>query len=411
MSVTGKTRRRFLSDSARVAAGAGVMLNAASWNNVMGANDRIRLGVIGSGDRAQQVLSHLIKEPEIDVIAICDVYEKNANKAKEQTGGKATITGDHNALLANKDVDAVLIATPDHWHASIAVDSCNAGKDVYVEKPLTWAWQEGRKVIEAVKANKRVLQVGLQQRSGTHYAQAKAEFVDSGKLGKISYVRTYWHGNGYHLRKPNFTEQPAGLDWKRWVGQAKARPFNAHQFYNWRAYLDFGGGQITDLFTHWIDVVHWYMGEELPVAASAAGGVYNYKDGRDAPDTISILLEYPKQWTATFEATLVPGARGAAIEFMGVGGSLYIDRGGYKFTPAFQRGQTPQPAIEGKAAMALETEHVRNFISCLKSRKTPNSDVVSGHRSALASNLGKIAYLQKKRVTFDPAVEKNYVLS
>ncbi len=411
MSATDKTRRRFLSDSARVAAGAGVMLNAASWNNVMGANDRIRLGVIGSGDRAQQVLSHLIKEPEIDVIAICDVYEKNALKAKEQTGGKATITGDHNALLANKDVDAVLIATPDHWHASIAVDSCNAGKDVYVEKPLTWAWQEGRKVIEAVKANKRVLQVGLQQRSGTHYAQAKAEFVDSGKLGKISYVRTYWHGNGYHLRKPNFTEQPAGLDWKRWVGQAKPRPFNAHQFYNWRAYLDFGGGQITDLFTHWIDVVHWYMGEELPIAASAAGGVYNYKDGRDAPDTISILLEYPKQWTATFEATLVPGARGAAIEFMGVGGSLYIDRAGYKFTAPMQRGQaTPEPIV-GKAAMALETEHVRNFISCLKSRKTPNSDVVSGHRSALASNLGKIAYLQKKRVTFDPAVEKNYVLS
>ena len=408
---TDKTRRSFLSDSARVAAGAGVMLNAGSWNKVLGANDRIRLGVIGSGDRAQQVLSHLIKEPEIDVIAICDVYEKNALKAKEQTGGKATITGDHNALLANKDVDAVLIATPDHWHASIAVDSCNAGKDVYVEKPLTWAWQEGRKVIEAVKANKRVLQVGLQQRSGTHYAQAKAEFVDSGKLGKISYVRTYWHGNQYHLRKPNFTEQPTGLDWKRWVGQAKPRPFNAHQFYNWRAYLDFGGGQITDLFTHWIDVVHWYMGEELPIAASAAGGVYNYKDGRDAPDTISILLEYPKQWTATFEATLVPGARGAAIEFMGVGGSLYIDRAGYKFTAPMQRGQaTPEPIV-GKAAMALETEHVRNFISCLKSRKTPNSDVVSGHRSALASNLGKIAYLQKKRVTFDPAVEKNYVLS
>ena len=286
-----------------------------------------------------------------------------------------------------------------------------SGKDVYVEKPLTWAWQEGHKVVEAVKANKRVLQVGLQQRSGTHYAQAKAEFVDSGKLGKIAYVRTYWHGNGYHLRKPNFTEQPAGLDWKRWVGPRPPRPFNAHQFYNWRAYLDFGGGQITDLFTHWIDVVHWYMGEELPLAASAAGGVYQYNDGRDAPDTISILLEYPKKWTATFEATLVPGARGAAIEFMGVGGSLYIDRGGYKFTPAFQRGQTQQEPVVGKAAMALETEHVRNFISCLKSRKTPNSDVVSGHRSALASNLGKIAYLQKKRVTFDPAVEKNYVLS
>jgi predicted dehydrogenase len=411
MSQQKKNRRAFLGASARVAAGAGLTLTAANWNNVLGANDRIRMGIIGAGDRALQVMNHFLKEPNIEFAAICDVYEKNALMAKERSGGKATTTGDHKALLAMKDVDAVLIATPDHWHAQISIDACNAGKDVYVEKPLTWAWQEGRKIVEAVKANKRVLQVGLQQRSGTHYTQAKAEFVDSGKLGKISYVRTYWHGNGYHLRKPNFTEQPAGLDWKRWVGPAKPRPFNAHQFYNWRAYFDFGGGQITDLFTHWIDVVHWYMGDDLPIAAVASGGVYHYNDGRDAPDTISILLEYPKKWTATFEATLVPGARGAAIEFMGEGGMLYIDRGGYRFTPAFRRGQPPAEPIVGRAAMALETEHVRNFISCLKSRKTPNSDVVSGHRSALASNLGKIAYLQKKRVTFDPMVEKNYVLS
>ncbi|NOT59898.1 MAG: Gfo/Idh/MocA family oxidoreductase, partial [Acidobacteria bacterium] len=130
MSLTDKTRRAFLGNSARLAAGAGVLMNAGSWNRVLGANDRIRLGVIGSGDRALQVLRQMIKEPEIDVIAICDVYEKNALLAKDQTGGKATITGDHHALLSNKDVDAVLIATPDHWHASIAVDACNAGKDV-----------------------------------------------------------------------------------------------------------------------------------------------------------------------------------------------------------------------------------------------------------------------------------------
>ena len=265
--------------------------------------------------------------------------------------------------------------------------------------------------VEAVKANKRVFQVGLQQRSGTHYAEAKREFIDSGKIGKVTYVRTYWHGNGFHLRKPNFTEQPAGLDWKKWLGPAKYRPFNAHQFYNWRAYFDFGGGQITDLFTHWIDVVHWYLGDDLPVAATAAGGVYHYKDGRNAPDTISIQLEYPKQWLATFDATLVPGARGAAIEFMGTGGRLYIDRAGYTFQAPMQRGQAPPEPITGKAPMALETEHVRNFVACVKSRKTPNSDVVSGHRSALASNLGKIAYLKKQRITFDPAVERNYVLS
>jgi len=411
MSVEKKTRRDFLANSTRGVVGAGLALSAASWNNVLGANDRVRLGVIGTGNRGSDVMGFFLKEPDAEVVAVCDVYEKAMNQAKEQTQGKAKTYGEYRDLLASKDVDAVLVATPDHWHAQIAVDACNAGKDVYCEKPLTWAWQEGHKIIDAVKANKRVFQVGLQQRSGTHYAEAKREFIDSGKIGKVAYVRTYWHGNGYHLRKPNFTEQPAGLDWKKWLGSAKDRPFNAHQFYNWRAYFDFGGGQITDLFTHWIDVVHWYLGDDLPIAATAAGGVYQYKDGRDAPDTISIQLEYPKEWLATFDATLVPGARGAAIEFMGTGGRLYIDRGGYTFQEAAQRRQAPPEPITGKAAMALETEHVRNFIACVKSRKTPNSDVVSGHRSALASNLGKIAYLKKQRATFDPAGERNHVLS
>ncbi len=411
MSLEDKTRRNFLTNSARLAAGAGLLLNAGRWKKVLGANDRVRLGVIGTGNRGSDVMAHFQKESDVEVVALCDVYESALNEAKAKTGGKAQGYGDYRQLLANKEVDAVLIATPDHWHAKMAIDACNAGKAVYCEKPLTWAWEEGRKIIEAAKSNKTVFQVGLQQRSGTHYAEAKREFIDSGKIGKIAVVRTYWHGNTYHLRKPKFTEQPAGLDWKNWLGSAKYRPFNAHQFYNWRAYLDFGGGQITDLFTHWIDVVHWYLGDDLPTAATAAGGVYFYKDGRDAPDTISIQLEYPKQWLGTFDATLVPGARGAAIEFMGTGGHLYIDRGGYRFTPPAVRGQAPGEPIVGKAAMALETEHVRNFVACVKSKKTPNSDVVSGHRSALASNLGKIAYLQKKRVTFDPAVEKNYVLS
>lgn len=400
------SRRDFLAKSA-----AGAAMTAASWNKVLGANDKVRLGVIGTGNRGGDVMSWFIKEPDCEVVALCDVYEKAMMEQKEKAKSNPKTYGIHTELLANKDVDAVLIATPDHWHAQIAVDACNAGKAVYCEKPLTYTWQEGHKIIQAVNSNKTVFQVGLQQRSGTHYAEAKREYFDSGKIGKVAMVRTYWHGNGYHLRKPNFTEQPAGLDWKRWVGPAKFRPFNAHQFYNWRAYFDFGGGQITDLFTHWIDVVHWYLGEEIPISATAAGGVYNYKDGRTAPDTISIQLEYPKEWMATFDATLVPGARGAAIEFMGSGGSLYIDRGRYVWQQAPERRQAPPPAVTVQAKKPLEAEHVRNFLDSIKANKTPNSDVVSGHRSALASNLGKIAYLQKRRITFNPSVERDFVLT
>jgi predicted dehydrogenase len=405
MSGKNSSRRQFIAQT------TGATLTALSWKNVLGANDRLRLGVIGTGNRGSDVMRWFLKEPDVDVAALCDCYDKHLDNALKLTEGKSKTYTDYRALLDSKEIDAVLIATPDPWHAKMSIDACKAGKDVYVEKPLTFSIDEGHEIIKAVKATTRVMQVGLQQRSGEHYIEAKNEYVDKGKLGKITLVRTWWHGNAYHLRKPNFTEQPAGLDWKAFLGPVKYRPFNAHQFYNWRAYLDFGGGQITDLFTHWIDVVHWYLGEDLPIAANAAGGVYAYNDGRTAPDTITIELEYPSKWVATFEATLVPGGRGAAIELMGTEGRMLIDRGGFTYQEQTPRRAAPSEPIVRRNPTPLEQLHVRNFVDCVKSRKTPNSDVVSGHRSALASHLGKIAYLQKKRITFNPATEKSHVLT
>ncbi len=409
MSDTGKTRREFIADSTRSLVGAGMGLTAAGWTRAQGANDRVRLGVIGAGARGQEVMRWFQKESGVEVVALSDCYDRNLNQALSRAQSAKTYA-DYRELLDSQDVDAVLIATPDHWHKQMAVDACKAGKDVYIEKPLTRTIEEGHEIIDAVKASKRVMQVGLQQRSGEHYAEAKREYVDSGRLGKITLVRTWWHGNSYHLRKPNFTEKPEGLDWKAFLGPVPYREFDAQQFYNWRAYLDFGGGQITDLFTHWIDVVHWYLGEDLPVEANAAGGIYQYKDGRTAPDTICIQLEYPGEWTATFEATLVPGGRGAAIEFIGTGGSLQIDRGGYTFQAPSRGRSGPEPVTRENTA-SLEQQHVQNFLSCLKSRQAPNSDVVSGHRSALASHLGKIAYMEKQQIKFDPATERDHTLS
>jgi predicted dehydrogenase len=408
MSQANNSRREFITKTTGVAAGAA--FTAASWKKVLGANDRVRLGVIGTGNRGSDVMGWFLKESDAEVVALCDCYERHLDNALKMTEGKARTFKDYRTMLDSKDVDAVLAATPDPWHKQMAVDTMKAGKDIYIEKPLTFSIEEGHEIIKTVSATNRVLQVGLQQRSGEHYKEAKSEYVDKGKLGKITMVRTWWHGNGYHLRKPNFTEQPQGLDWKAFLGPVKFRPFDAHQFYNWRAYLDFGGGQITDLFTHWIDVVHWFVGEDLPIAANAAGGVLNYKDGRTAPDTIAIQLEYPSQWIATFEATLVPGARGAAIEFMGTEGRLYIDRGGYTYQAPAQRRAAPTPPIERRNTASLEKQHVRNFLDCVKSRALPNSDAVGGHRSALASHLGKIAYLKKRRITFNPASERTHVL-
>jgi predicted dehydrogenase len=275
---------------------------------------------------------------------------------------------------------------------------------VYIEKPLTFAVAEGKEMIKAARVHNRVVQCGMQQRSGEHYREAKERYFDTGKIGKVTLARTWWHGNSWHLRKAPFTAKPAGLDWDRFVGPRPWREFDAQQFWNWRAYLDFGGGQITDLFTHWIDVVQWFMKQDLPSAAVASGGVYAYKDGRTAPDTICVLLEYPKDWTATFEATLAPGTKGAAIEFVGTEGSLLISRGGYTWSPVKgEKVERKAPSGEGDA---LTQSHVQNFLACMRSRQRPNGDVAIGHRSALASHLGNIAYVEKRRIVLDPIREE-----
>jgi predicted dehydrogenase len=395
MPQTALPRRAFL----------GAAATALSYSRVLGANERVNLGLIGCGSRGRGDLGNFIATDTVNVTALCDVYETNIDLAKAGAKSASAKTfSDHRKLLEVKELDAVLIGVPDHWHSRIAIDALNAKKDVYVEKPLTLKIEEGPEVVKAARVNNRICQVGMQQRSGQHYLQAKAEYMDTNKLGKITLVRTWWHGNTYHLRKapPSLATQPSNLDWAHFLGPLKWRDWDPQQYYNWRAYLDFGGGQVTDLFTHWIDVVHMFMGKDIPIAASASGGVYHYKDGRTAPDTINVLLEYPSDFTATFEATLVPGIRGEGIEFCGTEGKLYIDRGRYEFTPI---GRNPTPVVV-KAFSNLDRDHIQNFLDCVKSRKLPNGDVLVGHRSAQASHLGNISYMQKRRIDFDPIREE-----
>ena len=395
MPETDVPRRAFLRGATAV--------TALSYSRVYGANERLQLGLIGCGERGRYDMSNFVKTGTVDVVALCDIWGDNLAKAKETAPNAATFS-DHRKVLDMKEVDVALIGVPDHWHSRIAIDALNAGKDVYVEKPLTLKIEEGPQVVKAARINKRVCQVGMQQRSGKHYIQAKQEYVDTGKLGKITLARTWWHGNGYHLRKAPaaLQTQPQNLDWAHFLGPLKWRDWDPQQYWNWRAYLDFGGGQVTDLFTHWIDVVHMFTGQDVPTSGSAAGGVYNYKDGRTAPDTINVLLEYPAPFTATFEATLAPGATGAALELCGTQGRLWIDRGRYEFHPA---GRNAKPTVV-QAFSNIDLDHVQNFVECVKSRQLPNGDVLAGHRSAQASHLGNISYMQKRRIDFDPVREE-----
>jgi len=376
---------------------------ALSYSRVYGANERIQLGLIGCGERGVYDMGNFVKTGAVEVTALCDIWGAQIDKAKKDAPNARTFT-DHRALLDHKEIDVVLIGTPDHWHVPIAIDALTASKDVFVEKPLTLTIEEGPAVVKAARINNRICQVGMQQRSGKHYIEAKREYIDSGKIGKVTLARTWWHGNGYHLRKaPDYLKtKPQDLDWAHYLGRLKWRDWDPQQYWNWRAYLDFGGGQVTDLFTHWIDVVHMFLGSDVPTSAVAAGGVYNYKDGRTAPDTINVLLEYPAQFTATFEATLAPGIGGAAVEIAGTQGRLYIDRLHYEFHAA---GHGAAPVVV-QAAGSIDMDHVGNFLECVKSRKLPNGDVLAGHRSAQASHLGNIAYMQKRRIDFDPAREE-----
>ncbi len=404
-------RRDFLRKTSRVAASGALAMTAASYSRVLGANERVNLGVIGAGDRGVHDMGLFLSNADVRVRAVCDVYGERVNAAR-QKAPDAQGFPDYRKLLELADLDAVLIATPDHWHSRISIDALNAGKDVYVEKPLTRLISEGMPIVKAARENNRVCQVGMQQRSAKHYLEAKEKYFDSGKLGSVTLARTWWYGNGWHLRKApaSLQTKPGDLDWAHFLGPVKWRDYDPQQYYNWRAYLDFGGGQVTDLFTHWIDVVHMFTGQEIPSSASAAGGIYHYKDGRTAPDTINVLLQYPgtHEFTASFEATLVPSIKGEAIEMCGTDGRLWIDRSRYEYYPT----EAKEPAEVVKAEVisgvrdSLTQSHVNNFLECIRTRKLPNGDVLIGHRSAQASHLGNLSYEQKRRIDFDTVREE-----
>jgi len=401
MGMNNMARREFLRGTGKSAAA----LTAASYARVMGANEKVNLGVIGPGARGRHVMELFQKDSRVQVTALCDIYARQLDEALSLAPGAKTYK-DHRKFLEHRELDVVLNATPDHWHATTTKDALNAGKDVYVEKPLTLTIEEGPEIVKAARINNRVCQVGMQQRSGPHYLAAKEKFFDNGRLGKITLARTWWHGNTYHVRKaPDYLQkQPSNMDWAHFLGPLKWRDYDPQQYWNWRAYLDFGGGQITDLFTHWIDVVHMFMGQEIPISGVAAGGVYYYKDGRTAPDTINVLLEYPDEFTATFEATLAPGTSGAALEFIGTEGSLWISREKYVFTPV---GEDVEPTVvEPNYEGDFTLDHVKNFLRCVETRERPNGDVLIGHRSAQASHLGNISYTQRRRLDFDPVREE-----
>jgi len=377
-------------------------LTALSYSRVLGANSRLQLGVIGCGVRGPFVMGHFQKTGQVDVRVLCDVWQRQIEKTKADAPG-ADGCADYHRVLERKDIDAVLIASPDHWHARMAIDAMDAGKDAYVEKPLTSRREQGPPVIEAARRTGRICQVGAQQRSGPHYLRAKQDYLTSGRLGKIRIVRTWWSDPGGAHRVPEGMQtKPADLDWKLFLGDLPQREWAPAQYFHFRGFLEYSGGVLADKFVHWIDTVHMFMEQDGPVAANASGGVYVHKEnGRTAPDTINLVLEYPREWLVTYDNIPIAGAGKDGIEFCGDNGHLRINRTKSEFFPA-ERGAPP---IVVNAETDLTADHVKNFLDCCRSRRQPEEDARAGHRSAQAAHLGNISYQNRRRIHFDPERE------
>ena len=391
------TRRSFL---AATTAGA---FSAASARRVWGANDRIRLGIIGTGSRGRHLMREANKVGGVEWVAVCDVWDERMEQGAEAAGMPVERVPDHRSLLDRADVDAVFITTVDHHHAHMTDAAVRAGKDVYVEKPLTSEPMQGHEVAKAVQETGQIVQVGMQQRSMDVFREAKERFVDSGVLGTVNMVRTVWNGNSGYLVEPppGMEHKPPGLNWEAYLGWLPQIPWDPRRYFNRFAYWDIStGGQTGGLFVHMVDVVHWYLDVFKPEAAVAMGGIYTYDDGRNTPDNINLVLEYEPDLNVTFEATITTQRGEADIVFFGKGGRLSIFRGGYNFQPA--RGSDAAPAERRSQGYTGDVEHIGNWLSAVRNRTQPSATVIDGHYSSMACHLGNMAYQQKKRVDWDP---------
>lgn len=417
------TRRDF----AKTVAAAGVA--ALSQTRVLGANDRIRLGFIGVGNRGDQVLDAFLVHPDAEVAAVCDLSQAYMDFAAKKVGGSPRQFKDYRRLLEAKDLDAVVISTPDHWHALQMIEACAAGKDVYVEKPLSLRVAEGRRMVEAARKHQRVVQVGIHRRSVPLCREA-ADLVRSGALGKITVARAFHVQNEAPKGIGNAPDSapPAELDWDAWLGPAPKVPYNVNRtFYRFRWFYDYSGGQVTNFGVHYLDFIQWALGKDAPQSVTALGGRFaGMRDNREIPDTLEAVWHYPGDTLVTFSqfnATAAPWSLpGCEVELRGTLGTLYLFGNRFEIVAdeikdnefparspvdrAKERAyNVTHRAIESRKVEGKNTgdtaPHARNFLDCVKSRKPCNCDIETGHRSTSATLLANIAFHTRAVLDWD----------
>src|SRR3954468_12500121 len=368
--------------------------------------DQMTLGVIGAGGRGTLVMTTFQKDAAIRVGAICDVYEPNLEKAASTAGTKPKLYRDYKDLLADRDVQAVLIATPEHWHAQMVLDALAAGKDVYVEKPLCRTPDEGVRLVEAEKKTKQIVQVGMQRRSYDLYQQGR-ELVAAGKLGAVRMVRSWWLNN--YLGGAVATKLDGPLDWEQWQGPAEKRPFDANRFRQWRFYSEYAGGIVADQGAHVFDGIHMLMGAGYPSAVNASAGK-PHKAGVNQPESVVAIAEYPEDFIATFSvnyAAMQYRTRNDQLNQLD-GDAARMDIGREELK-VFNKGAEDAPVITGKSerGFGYATDlHVQNFLECVRTRKTPTAPMRIAFQAALVVQMANLSLKQGRRIRWNAAAQK-----
>ena len=377
---------------------------AASSARVLGANDAVRGAVIGAGGRGRYLTAQF-KEIGVEMAAVCDVYEPNL-----QAGLKAASTGakpydDYRRLLADKTIDVVVIATPDHWHARMTIDAVEASKDVYVEKPMAHTIAEGFQMVDAVRRTKRVVQVGTQRRSNDLFQEARA-IVQSGELGEVRLVNSWWMN---HTRSLNRATLNGKLDWRQWLGSAPQRPVDAARFFNWYWFWDYSGGMLVGQAAHIVDAIHMLMNSTFPAAVTCTATRANV-EGAEVPETASLAIEYPENYLAVFtigyKAMRYATYLDQMKQFHGSKGRFDVGREFFTLYPEDPKALELKPSKERKSPGSFEPStraHIRNFLEAVRSRQDPSAPVEVGNCTNVVLCMAMDALRAGRRLKWDAA--------
>jgi len=407
--MTHNTRRDFLKQAAL---GTAAIL-AYPHARILGANDRIRVGMIGVGNRGQDLLEEVKAVPNVELVAMADVYSRRRDEAKKMAPGMQTFD-DHRRLLDMKDVDAVIVASPLHTHARHFLDTLAAGKDLYAEKTMTWSIPEAEQCLAAANSSGRIVQIGLQWQSSGALADAR-KWIQDGMVGKVTQVESWMsrntpHGKGQWVRAIPSDCTAQNVNWSAFLNGRSDRPFDPYRLINWRLFWEFSGGNVTENMVHQIAWIMTALDLPLPTAAYMSGGIFSEKDGREVPDTIAVTLDFPKDIVVTWQSTFSNSHYGLGEHILGSDGTIEHGWGesdmengesGERIRYYPEKVNRPRTAsVTGKTA---DHDHMVNWIDCVRSRKAPNAPAELGYRSAIASHMANLAYRRKQRITLEEA--------